>query len=223
DIQPGWLEGSWRHLCTALVGAAIGTCLAAPAIVLCYVLNGHVVSALTWAVTFWLIWTLRALQPAAGAEWGARQAALVTATCVGGALLLGVFLPATEAAAGPGFLVQCLQLGLALTIAWGLTWLVRSGELLALWSLDWWRRHRWGIAACAVLVVLPLGLAFPAGAGPQADAGSPWVAVPAGAGQGLLLGVGVGAASVPFWQVARWARLLRPALAVVAVCLAVVV
>jgi len=116
--------------------------------------------------------------------------------------------------------MSAVQLGLTLTVAWGLTWLVRSRELLEIVDGGWWRRHRRGLLLCLSTVAVPFVWLFSVAGVPGMTEVAPGLALPAiGIPLGLAAGLGAGAACLPAWQVAHWHRLLRPSLAAAAACL----
>lgn len=206
DLQPSWLPWPWSTLCAGLVTIAIGLILTAPALLLSGLWTGGVVPAFAWAVVFWLAWTLRSAR-----RW--NPVALVAA-CLGGALALRTVQGWADPTATPaGIVTSSVLMGLTLALAWALTWLVRSRELLDLLHGDWWWRRRSGVALCLAGAVPFLWLL------PADDAGG--ASQTAGSvGLGLLVGIGAGAACLPAWQPGRWDRLLRPSLSAVAACLA---
>jgi NACHT domain len=223
DVQPSWLPARWRGTCIALVGAAVGLCLAAPGAFLAYFLIGSVIPAFAWAVVFWLIWTLRVGQVRGpSTNWRPWHVLRVLLVCLTGAVVLQALESPAAARPTAAFWSGSVLLGLALAIAWGLTWLARSRELLSLPRFAWWRQHWPGLAVATVTVALPFLLLFPADSGRglrlAAGLGAPAISLAVG----LLLGLGAGAACVPFWQVEHWRRLLRPVLVVTGACLATV-
>jgi hypothetical protein len=225
DVQPSWLPPGWAPLCTALVGATIGVCLAMPGVVLTYLLIGSAAPALTWAVTFWLIWTLRAMQRREAVPgWSSWDAVKVLAVCVSGAAMLRALQTWGSGRPVSDLVGSSIGLGLALAIAWGLTWLVRSHEVLWLHEREWWRRHWLGAVIVSLAVVIPFAwLLTPLGTpGPYLSTAFRPSTVATSVGLGLLLGLGTGAACIPLWQPDGWRVLLRPAIAGVVTCFAVV-